>query len=270
MAENCRSRITPDQSPSSIRSNRSQRITSNSHLQRPLSAASTGQGLLHRATSRFSLNENFAASRREYIFNEEDDNYSFDTASLSRTGEAQEAIDEDNAITFDDSQDFYRLLGLSRDQQPTTSEIIAAYKWQRTSLEINDHGQQTYELQEVFRKHRMSLEYAYETLKHPHRRFIYNLLGENGLRMHYAPLGIMGKGGYAEQASIDVESMDVEDFAQWFRYALKIKHLGLQSVCGSHGCWIIGNYSGGLALHQTFKIPLGNLKALFSWRERRM
>lgn len=296
MADNASSQrsirsFTPDRSsPSpgtSIRSSRPQRLVSSS-LQRPLSTASSeayfyGDDLLRpprlqHAESRFSLNEHFATSRREYDF--EGDDYSFsESASLFRFGEeALDPEDDGEDVVFDSNRDFYNLLGLSRETNPTAAQIATAYEWHKTSVALNQ-DQQSPHLKAAVQKHSARLRYAYETLLHPQRRAIYDLLGENGLQEAYSAGGIMGKGGEAERGFADVRAMSPEEFKCWFKEILEEKELHMRGFLRSGGTWILDPNSGlklrdpnntlpalqpvQLAVHQRFGIPLKRLTQLF-------
>lgn len=113
----------------------------------------------------------------------------------------------------DDSTDYYTLLGLSKDQHPTDTQIRAAYH--RLSLAFHPDKQPPY-LKNAAEGHFTRLRRAYETLIEPRKRVIYDLEGEEGVQAEYGLGGAMGPGGEAERQLSQAKVMAPSEFKKWF------------------------------------------------------
>ena len=113
----------------------------------------------------------------------------------------------------DDSADYYTLLGLSKDQNPTDAQIRAAYH--RLSLAFHPDKQPPY-LKSAAEGHFTRLRRAYETLIEPRKRVIYDLEGEEGVQAEYGLGGAMGPDGEAERQLSRVKVMKPNEFKKWF------------------------------------------------------
>lgn len=138
----------------------------------------------------------------------------FNTESVSNEADLTEAeIIELLTTGQDDSADYYTLLGLSRDQNPTDAQIRAAYH--RLSLAFHPDKQPPY-LKNAAEGHFTRLRRAYETLIEPRKRVIYDLEGEEGVQAEYGLGGAMGPGGEAERQVSQVKVMAPSEFKKWF------------------------------------------------------
>lgn len=178
--------------------------------------------------SRFSLYEQFATSRREFEFGEDDEplepapiidsSYEYGSSDNARDGEEEASSDiSDEAVqrllhANEDVYDYYTLLGLSRDPPPTVPQIRAAYH--RLSLAFHPDKHPHY-LKASAQKYFTRLQKAYETLIEPRKRVIYDLEGEEGVQNEYKTGGAMGQGGEGER-QIGVKTMGADEFREWF------------------------------------------------------
>lgn len=138
----------------------------------------------------------------------------FNTETVSDEADLTEAeIIELLTTGQDDSADYYTLLGLSKDQNPTDAQIRAAYH--RLSLSFHPDKQPPY-LKNAAEGHFTRLRRAYETLIEPRKRVIYDLEGEQGVQAEYGLGGAMGPGGEAERQVSQVNVMKPDEFKKWF------------------------------------------------------
>lgn len=177
--------------------------------------------------SRYSLNEQFAASRQEFEFGEEDENDILEPApEISSSPPPSAGFEEDETDDLtdaevnrllrtndDESADYYTLLGLPRDPAPTEAQIRAAYH--RLSLAFHPDKQPPY-LKDAAEMHFTRLRRAYETLIEPRKRVIYDLEGEEGVQNEYRQGGAMGPGGESERQISSVKVMNPKEFKKWF------------------------------------------------------
>jgi DnaJ family protein C protein 11 len=189
--------------------------------------SSSGSNLPSQASS-FSLHEQFATSRREFVFEEDEEvlEPAPFIASSYKDAHDQHELDSDEEASADitdetirrllhaneESYDYYTLLGLSREPPPTVAEIRAAYH--RLSLAFHPDKHPHY-LKASAQKYFTRLQKAYETLIEPRKRVIYDLEGEEGVQNEYKTGGAMGQGGEGEK-QIGVKAMGADEFRKWF------------------------------------------------------
>jgi DnaJ family protein C protein 11 len=173
------------------------------------------------------LNEQFAASRQEFEFGEEDENDILEPApEISSFHPPSDVFEEDETDDLTDAEvnrllrtndnesaDYYTLLGLPRDPAPTEAQIRAAYH--RLSLAFHPDKQPPY-LKDTAEMHFTRLRRAYETLIEPRKRVIYDLEGEEGVQNEYRKGGAMGPGGESERQISSVRVMNPKEFKKWF------------------------------------------------------
>jgi DnaJ family protein C protein 11 len=195
---------------------------------RPNDFSSPRFSSLRAENSRTSLNEQFAMSRRDYEFGDEDDDSILEPAPVISAAEydsfeAHNDLEDSDSEMSDteilrllhaahESEDFYTLLGLRRDPPPSTAQIRAAYH--KLSLAFHP-DKQPHALKAAAEKYFTKLQKAYETLIEPRKRVVYDLEGEEGLAIEFGPGGAMGKGGDAER-QLGVRTMKAEEFRKWF------------------------------------------------------
>lgn len=195
--------------------------------------------------SRATLNEQFAISRREFEFgneDEEDDEYLEPAPTTPTQGnyaqDDTESEDEDLSdeavrkllLGNEESLDYYTLLGLAREPPPTIAQIRAAYH--RLSLAFHP-DKHPHHLRDAAQKYFTRLQKAYETLIEPRKRVIYDLEGEEGVQNEYKAGGAMGQGGEAER-QIGVKTMNSEEFKKWFMgVLLERERRGIAELIGS-------------------------------------
>lgn len=144
----------------------------------------TGSHVLRPAESRFSLNEQFAATRRDYEFGDDDA-----SSILERATTAGEA-DQDDTIVLDRAQltshhetgppkravvlnrSCYELLCLPRDIELSAADIWKAYHRLFTILQPERQPQA---LAPVAQSLLSSVQEAFQTLVEPHRRVAYDV-----------------------------------------------------------------------------------------------
>ncbi len=207
-------------------------------------APAPGGSNLQSQASSFSLHEQFATSRREFEFEEEDEVLEpapFIASSYEQAPDELDGNDEASSDIFDEttrrllnaneeSYDYYTLLGLSREPPPTVAEIRTAYH--RLSLAFHPDKQPHY-LKASAQKYFTRLQKAYETLIEPRKRVIYDLEGEEGVQNEYKTGGAMGKGGEGER-QIGVKSMGADEFRKWFmEVLLERERRSIEELVGS-------------------------------------
>ncbi|KFY31713.1 hypothetical protein V493_00867 [Pseudogymnoascus sp. VKM F-4281 (FW-2241)] len=179
--------------------------------------------------SRYSLNEQFASSRQEFQFGDEDEDESDFTEPIPDTipiRTTTTVLEEDSSEGISDAEihqllqankaevvDHYTLLGLSRDPPPTATQVRAAYH--RLSLAFHP-DKQPHHLKDSAERHFARLRLAYETLVEPRKRVIYDIEGEEGVKIEYGEGGAMGPGGESKRQLSSVKAMSAEEFKKWF------------------------------------------------------
>lgn len=188
------------------------------------------QNDLRSARSRHSPNEQFAVSRQEFQFGDEDENDVLEPAPEIEhllEAEADAADDEEDIVidisdaeinrllhtNEDEAADYYTLLGLSRNPPPTDVQVRAAYH--RLSLAFHP-DKHPHHLKDAAERHFTTLRRAYETLIEPRKRIIYDLEGEEGVQNEYRQGGAMGPGGETERQLSSVKVMNAKEFKKWF------------------------------------------------------
>lgn len=220
---------------------------------------SGGSGL-RAMESRFSLNEQFAASRRDYEFDDDDaesilepapiiglpDNHDDTPLETPQENEDESLLDTERTARQllqinNDPVDYYALLGLNSQGQhpPTVAQIRAAYHRLSLAFHPDKHPRS---LKAAAEKHFTRLQKAYETLIEPRKRVIYDLEGEEGLQNEYQDGGCMGSGGEAER-QIGVKTMESDEFRIWFINILtQRERRRLEDLVGSSGtCKLVLN-----------------------------
>ncbi|KAL5338061.1 hypothetical protein BJX70DRAFT_367579 [Aspergillus crustosus] len=167
--------------------------------------------------------------------------YSFDSDTDSDretdAGAAAEPGDDSETYTIlnnypsSSSPDYYTLLNLPRDPPPSDAAIRSAYR----TLTLSFHpDKQPTELQDAAKRHFERIVEAYETLIDPHKRVVYDLLGEEGVRREWGRDGVMGtrtgagagrgagkESGRGEGQSVGVKAMQPGEFKRWFLGVMK-------------------------------------------------
>lgn len=186
---------------------------------------------LRSMNSRYSLNEQFASSRQEFQFGDDDEDESDSveptldippiSAAAAAAGQEEGSFQDISDAEIrqllqangDEFIDHYTLLGLARDPPPTATQVRAAYH--RLSLAFHPDKQPHY-LKGSAERHFARLTLAYETLAEPRKRVIYDIEGEEGVRNEYGEGGAMGPGGESRKQLSSVRAMNAEEFKKWF------------------------------------------------------
>ncbi|KAI5305228.1 hypothetical protein KEM56_004960 [Ascosphaera pollenicola] len=140
----------------------------------------------------------------------EKDDYNNSTSSMDEFLPAAADAEE-----YTGSPDYYTLLNLPREPAPTDAQIRAAFR----TLTLSFHpDKQPPELREAAAHQYDRIRIAYETLSDPHRRVVYDMLGEEGVRAEWGVGGSMGRSGEAERSgmALGVRAMDERQFRKWF------------------------------------------------------
>jgi DnaJ homolog subfamily C member 11 len=149
----------------------------------------------------------------------------FDQSDRFANGPAEhvhndDALDGDftDLMGYPDNEDYYTLLGLSRNPPPTDTQIRAAYR----TLTLSFHpDKQPLRLRDAAEAHFEKIRDAYETLIDSKKRTVYDLLGAQGVRREWSAGGVMGRDGVAETKEIGVRAMNADEFRQWFLHKIK-------------------------------------------------
>ncbi|KKY28436.1 hypothetical protein UCRPC4_g00603 [Phaeomoniella chlamydospora] len=168
--------------------------------------------------------QNFAASRPEFVF-DDDENDSDDREDLA---EQVTENDEDADAGADDSvneiptlsnkADLYALLGLAPVPPPSDADIRGAYH--RISAQFHpDKHPPTH--QNAARQQFERVQNAYEILIDATKRVIYDLVGEDGVTREYAPGGAMRSGPCEQTKEIGPKAMSPQEFRKWFIAQMK-------------------------------------------------
>lgn len=198
----------------------------------------------------YSLNDQFAASRQEFDFDFDEESERLEPAPVIT--DLSGIFDEEahgNGRDIDDSTirqlldandaegsyDYYTLLGLTRDPPPTTADIRKAYHRVSLAFHPDKHPQSSKAAAE---RYFTRLQRAYETIVEPRKRVIYDMEGEEGLKMEYSAGGSMGKGGEAERNQIGVKTMTASEFKAWFTNILKERERqSVEQLVGANGSY---------------------------------
>ena len=125
---------------------------------------------------------------------------------------------EDKMMDYSDSDDYYSLLALQRDPPPTESQIRSAYR--RLSRSFHP-DKQAPELRDAATRQYDRIRVAHDTLVDTHKRVVYDMLGEEGVRAEWGAGGAMGTNGEAEKQEVGVKAMDAIQFKRWFLMTMK-------------------------------------------------
>ncbi len=179
----------------------------------------------NRTRGGFNISQDFAASRAEYVY-EDEEQYEpapvlDEGSSPARNLHDDESIDDEGLLEradLENGADYYSILALSRSPAPTSAQIRAAYH----SLSLLLHpDKQPPHGRAMAEQHYSRIQQAYETLIDPHKRVVYDLLGEEGVRAEWGLGGAMGRSGEAEQMQVGVKAMGKEEFRQWLVAVMK-------------------------------------------------
>ncbi|KAI9744484.1 MAG: hypothetical protein M1818_002013 [Claussenomyces sp. TS43310] len=234
------------------------------------SNGATNSGGTRATGSHFSWDhDQFAASHGGYGLEEDEESEHLEAAPViaNFAGIYEDAANEDWDLSdstiqrlldinkAESSYDYYTLLGLSRDPPPTTADIRRAYHRVSLALHPDKHPQGAKAAAE---RQFTKLQKAYETLIEPRKRIIYDLEGEEGLRMEYSAGGSMGKGGEAEKKQIGVKTMSAAEFKRWFIGILKDRERrAIEELVSASGAYKVTlnavKLFDGSPRHETFR-----------------
>ncbi|KAL4903390.1 hypothetical protein BDW74DRAFT_156288 [Aspergillus multicolor] len=164
------------------------------------------------------------------------------TTSDGADADANDAEAYSLLMSYPEEFDYYALLGLPRDPPPTDAAIRSAYR----TLTLSFHpDKQPSELQDVAEQQFKRIRDAYETLVHPQKRIVYDLLGAEGVQREWGPRGSMGRGGELEkqgkQTQVGVRAMKSDEFRNWFLETMKRRERAvLNSMVRSKGSLTVG------------------------------
>ncbi|KAL9622471.1 MAG: hypothetical protein Q9160_003147 [Pyrenula sp. 1 TL-2023] len=177
--------------------------------------------------------EDFAASREEYIFDEDDSEH------LQDSGEDEEVNRTASLFTdFLNDEDYYAVLGLQRQPPPSDADIRAAYHQLSLTFHPDKHAP---ERSNSVRKRFDTIQTAYKILLDPQKRSVYDLLGAEGVSQQWSRGGTMSKGGEAETQQIGVRAMSSREFQKWLLLNLKQRERRiLESLVESRSLVTIG------------------------------
>jgi hypothetical protein len=136
-------------------------------------------------------------------------------------GNADDTLDAHftNLMNYPGNEDYYSLLGLSRNQTPTDGQIRSAYR----TLTLSFHpDKQPPHLREAAEEQFEKIREAYETLIDQKKRTVYDLLGVDGVRREWNASGVMGMAG-VEKKEIGVRAMNPAEFRRWFLKTMKAR-----------------------------------------------
>lgn len=181
-------------------------------------------------SSDFETGRDFAASREEYAF-EEDENEAFEDEEETGDDDALHRQEFNRLMNYSDPPDYYSLLGLSRNPPPSDSQIRSTFH----ALSLSFHpDKQPEHLRGAAREQYAKLQRAYATLLDPQKRVVYDLLGEEGVRSEWSAGGVMGKN---EERQVGVKTMTSEEFRRWFLAVMKSRErAALENMVGSRVC----------------------------------
>lgn len=161
------------------------------------------------------------------------------TAAAARdlgTDPSDDGLDGDYSKVdhYPEVDDFYAILGLSPTPPPTENEIRSAYR----TLSLSFHpDKQPPHLQEAARQHFTRINEAYECLVDPKKRTVYDILGAEGVRQEWAPLGAMGARGEAHTKDVGVRTMSPDEFRKWFLKTMRNRERkAVESLVSSRVC----------------------------------
>ncbi|EAS31026.3 DnaJ domain-containing protein [Coccidioides immitis RS] len=149
-------------------------------------------------------------------------------------------------MAYPEDLDYYSLLALPRDPPPTEAQIRSAYRTLTLSLHPD---KQPPHLREIATKHFDRIRQAHDTLIDPHKRVVYDMVGEEGVKHEWGVGGMLGRGGEAERKQIGIKTMDVEQFRRWFLRSMKLRELKyVDQLVQSKGTVSIKINAHGLAM----------------------
>lgn len=153
--------------------------------------------------------EDFAASREEYVFGDEDDTDS--------PGEAyaddQHTRSPELLSQIAENDDYYATLGLQRQPIPSDGDIRAAYHQLSLTFHPDKHAPERWE---AARRRFELIQIAYDVLSDPQKRSVYDLLGAEAVKEQWSRNGIMGIGGEAEKWHLGARAMSLHEFRKFF------------------------------------------------------
>lgn len=163
----------------------------------------------------------FAVSREEYIFDDDDLDEVVDNQEGNMADTAPPDLDDqqyERLMTTAEEVDYYSLLGLPRNPPPTDAQIRSAYH----ALSLSLHpDKQPASLRDIANEQYARIQNAYDTLIDPQKRVVYDMLGEDGVRMEWGIGGSMSRGREAQQQQIGMRAMTADEFRQWFIEIMK-------------------------------------------------
>lgn len=177
------------------------------------------------ARNRTNGRQDFAISREEYVFDDEDQyddapTAGYDGSALLDHSDDEDIEDEDflHRSHSANGADYYSILALPRSPAPTSAQIRAAFH----SLSLRFHPDKQPPHRRAMAEEQYSrIQRAYETLLNPQKRVVYDLYGEEGVRAEWGAGGSMGRSGEAQNMQIGVKAMTREEFRQWFLAVMK-------------------------------------------------
>ncbi|KAI1982369.1 hypothetical protein LOZ53_000076 [Ophidiomyces ophidiicola] len=146
-------------------------------------------------------------------------------SDLPGRGDGPRLPDEESEnLFFLDDADYYHLLALPREPPPTDSQIRSAYR----TLSLSFHpDKQPADKRDAATKHFDRISQAYETLIDPQKRVVYDMVGEEGLKLEWGPGGLLGREREPKNRQIGVQAMNAEQFREWFLTMMKRRELEL-------------------------------------------
>lgn len=148
---------------------------------------------------------------------------------------ADAIVDEfDFAEDHPDEENYYVVLGLVPYPPPTELEIRRAYR----NMSFRFHPDRIPpHLRDTATRRLNLIQEAHETLVDPQKRAVYDILGAEGVRQEWGPLGSMGRAGSAERKEVGVKAMSPDEFRQWFlRTMKKREHQAVENLVASRVC----------------------------------
>ncbi|KFY75105.1 hypothetical protein V499_04915 [Pseudogymnoascus sp. VKM F-103] len=211
---------------------------------------------LRSMNSRYSLNEQFASSRQEFQFGDDDEDEPDSTEPTANIPPAPTAAavpeeDEDESDSEESTPDILSahtaaIAGPEEDSFQDISDAEIRQLLQANRDEFADHytilglsrdppptatqvkaayhrlslafhpDKQPHYLKGSAERHFARLRLAYETLSEPRKRVIYDIEGEEGVQNEYGEGGAMGPGGESRKQLSSVKAMSAEEFKKWF------------------------------------------------------
>ncbi|ELR06543.1 DnaJ (Hsp40), sub C, member 11 [Pseudogymnoascus destructans] len=254
-----RDRVGPTAQPqSAVPRERRRRRPADSNPSRAYDGAQIPVDLrsMNSMNSRYSLNEQFASSRQEFEFGDDDEDESDSTEPTPNippapTAAATPEDDEGESDSEEPTPDTPPIptaatAGPEEDSFEDISDAEIRQLLQANKDEFVDHytllglsrdppptatqvkaayhrlslafhpDKQPHHLKGSAERHFARLRLAYETLSEPRKRVIYDIEGEEGVRNEYGEGGAMGRGGESKKQLSSVKAMSAEEFKAWF------------------------------------------------------